>query len=776
MTGRPLGGLVADQYLEKDQDKQRTKETEARGHNWELLRQRAEEAGLYLQPLDSSAPSASRAILWVAEADLEDGAARHFDGQFLNISNPFADPRLRHWSGYSETLESRRARRAGIRRRFRDAHPVRMIPLAMYGLDHPHTPLLLVDFRGSGHPSAPRDRAENRRRRQLPAFSSFTGFGHLGFLAAKSSLMFIHARHGGATDRSARRRAFVFVRHAIGSTRTSTRSCARNCSRRIEKIDVNPIERPWDQEIRDGWQQYDALIAYARSTGLAREIDRTGATKCVRRSHGPAHGRCFMWLRSPRWACIGIRITIDQSQVAKLDQQRRDARLKLPAQSLSPPGQVGSPAASEADADSAPGSKPGPASDSRPGGSAAASSTSHRDPLALQRGVLQGQAKRLVLVKVDGLPADRIERLMEQNDPQTGRSVLPWMQYIFLERGAWARNFYVRGISLSAPSWSMLDTGQHLTIRGNAEFDRFIPRVYDYLNFFPFYRGYAELQRVDMPGVEVLDQFGIPLLLDQFPPEARYESMQLFQRGVRWTTLKNSAAKSVIRPVRELINEWETGFEMSPGIEKEQEKEIISALADPEILYLDFYLGDYDHSAHLTNDDSSQLVVIKRLDALLGRLWNAIQASPLAGETVLALVSDHGMNSKAGTYSQSYNLVKLFNSAEGGAHHVVTVRYPLTEYKLRGLDPFVSWVVNPSAESSYLRNQNDYPTALLDPDGNERASMQLRNSDLNAHPYPADAMETQRPHFGPTKSRSGRRLADHRSESSRVVEDLGAAQ
>ncbi len=394
--------------------------------------------------------------------------------------------------------------------------------------------------------------------------------------------------------------------------------------------------------------------------------------------------------------------------------------------------------------------------------------------MSLSAGAVQGQARRLVLVKVDGLPADRIERLMEQNDPQTGRSVLPWMQYIFRERGAWARNFYVRGISLSAPSWSMLDTGQHLTIRGNAEFDRFIPRVYDYLNFFPFYRGYAELQRVDMPAVEVLDQSGIPLLLDQFPPEARYESMQLFQRGVRWTTLKSSATKAVIRPVRELINEWETGFEMSPGIEKEQEKEIISALADPKILYLDFYLGDYDHSAHLTNDDSSQLVVIKRLDALLGRVWNAIQASPLAGETVLALVSDHGMNSKAGVYSQSYNLVKLFNSAEGGAHHVVTVRYPLTEYKLRGLDPFVSWVVNPSAESSYLRNQNDYPTALLDPDGNERASVQLRNSDLNA--IHILLLQWKRNDLSPTGRRAVRAAVFQINEANRPVWSQTLAQ
>ena len=346
-------------------------------------------------------------------------------------------------------------------------------------------------------------------------------------------------------------------------------------------------------------------------------------------------------------------------------------------------------------------------------------------------GLSNAQAKRLVLVKVDGLPADRIEQLIQQTDPETGRWVLPWMHHIFVEHGAWVQNFYVRGISLSAPSWSMLDTGQHLTIRANAEFDRLIPRVYDYLNFFPFYVGYAKLQRADMPGVEVLDQFGIPLLLDQFPPDARHESMQLFQRGVQWNTLKDSLKNQLARPARELINDWATGLEMAPGIDRQEEKELIADLANPNIQYLDYYLGDYDHTAHLTNDDPSQLAVIKHLDARLGRIWNAIQASPLATETVLALVSDHGMNSVPVTYSQGYNLVKLFNSAAGGGHHVVTVRYPLTEYKLSGLDPFVSWVVTPSADASYLRDQNDYPTALLDPDGNERASVSLRNSDLN---------------------------------------------
>jgi hypothetical protein len=340
-------------------------------------------------------------------------------------------------------------------------------------------------------------------------------------------------------------------------------------------------------------------------------------------------------------------------------------------------------------------------------------------------------AKRLVVIKVDGLPADFLARYIDRTDPSTGRYLLPWFHGIFIERGAVVDNFYVRGISLSAPSWSLLDTGRHLTIRGNAEFDRYYPRVYDYLNFFPFYVGSARSNRADMPGAEALDECGIPLLIDRFPYEARYEGMQLFQRGVHWRTLSDSLKSRIAKPVRDLIDEWQTGFDFSDAIMQQQERELIAKLADPAVLYLDYYTGDFDHVAHLTNDESAQLNELRSIDATVGHIWTAIGASPLAAQTVLALVSDHGMNSTPGVYSQGYDLVHFFNSPAGGAHHVITNRHPRDQYKLRGLDPFVSYVRTPSPSATYLADDKDYPTALLDLDGNERASVQLRNSDLN---------------------------------------------
>ncbi len=327
LAGHPLGGLVADESLPHDQEKQRTKQTETRGHNWELLRQRAEDTGLYLEPLAPAGPPASFAMLWVAQPDLEKAPTRSFDPQFLNISNPFCDDRLRHWGGYSEVWD---LDPDGVPASpdSADARPVRMIPLALYALDHPHTPLLLVDFRGSGQPRR-RELALKLAEDLTSGVLNLTGFGHVGYVALKASWTFIHGRHGGATNRSARRRAFVSVRNAVGSASNIDPKLRSELLGRIERVDVNPIERSWDHEVRDAWRQYDALLAYARSTQLAREVDRDRGDEMSAAVHGPV---ARMLLRVASIASGGLHThhdTMNESMVAKLDQQRRDAYLKL---------------------------------------------------------------------------------------------------------------------------------------------------------------------------------------------------------------------------------------------------------------------------------------------------------------------------------------------------------------------------------------------------------------------------------------------------------------
>lgn len=340
--------------------------------------------------------------------------------------------------------------------------------------------------------------------------------------------------------------------------------------------------------------------------------------------------------------------------------------------------------------------------------------------------------KRLVVLKVDGLPFGAVERFVRQRDPRTGKSVLPWFDHVFYEGGTRLSNFYVRGMSLSGPSWSLLDTGQHLQIKGNVEFDRYTLHPYDYLNFIPFWVANVGGARVDMPGPELLDEVGVPLLADAYPYDERFLSFQLYQRGTRWTTLQRGLQNKFARPPGELFDEWQLGLGARDILNAQMERELVEKLQDPRVRYLDFYSTDFDHAAHHNRDAATQLAALREMDALVGRVWTAVRRTPQAADTALVLVSDHGTNTDERVYSQGYNLVKLLGSAAGGGHHVVTKRRLLSDYALKGVYPFVPLIYTTTEESFYLRGQStSYPTALVDFDGNERAAIQLRDGDLN---------------------------------------------
>ena len=340
--------------------------------------------------------------------------------------------------------------------------------------------------------------------------------------------------------------------------------------------------------------------------------------------------------------------------------------------------------------------------------------------------------KRVVIVKIDGLPNDVVEKYVREKDAQTGKSVLPWIEEIFYQNGTRVSSFYSRGMSLSAPSWSLLDTGQHLQIKGNVEYDRLIFTSYDYLSVIPYLASYGRKERVDMTGMEVLDQLEMPVLSDAFPYEKRYTSFQIFQRGTDWGIFGKAFINLLPKNVSDFMDEWTLGYEFSKTTFNQHERDIVKKVTSlPKVDYFDFYNANFDHISHLNKSEDARLDTLKELDKSLGRIWTAIQNSQRGSETALILVSDHGFNADKDIYSQGFNLVKLLGSKAGGGHHVVTKRYLMLDYSVKGLNPFVPLITNESKESLYLKDKTDYPTVMLDFDGNERASLQLRDSDLN---------------------------------------------
>src|SRR5436190_490681 len=172
------------------------------------------------------------------------------------------------------------------------------------------------------------------------------------------------------------------------------------------------------------------------------------------------------------------------------------------------------------------------------------------------------RVKRLVMIKLDGVPVQFVDKFVREQDPKTGRSMLPWFEEVFYKNGTRVPNFYSRGMSLSGPAWGQIDTGQHLQIKGNVEYDRYTLRTYDYLGLIPFYTKAALKQQVDTPAVQVLDELHVPLLQDMFPYERQYTANQLYQRGVSWEVIGGGFMNVFPRGIRDVVDEWTMGFDL----------------------------------------------------------------------------------------------------------------------------------------------------------------------------------------------------------------------
>ena len=306
LAGKTLGGLVTTERLPEAYLKNRVQTEETRGHNWELLRQRAEANGLYFDPL-GFARSRTHALLWIAREDLvPNGQPHKWDGRFLGISDPFHDSRLKNWTGYTE-------------KRYFDASGLpldveaaagtpgatsrELIPLALYALEYPKVPLLLVDFRDTHKP---------KRREMLSlatgdAVSGVLGiskWGNWPYFAGSMTWNFVRSRHGDPNNRSARLKAFSQVRRWLTLDGSIDPALRADLQSRLEILGVNPLEDSVFEETEIAQRQYDALLRYAADPGgLPARLDRDRNAELATYRHGlPAR----TGLRLAKWSTFGI--------------------------------------------------------------------------------------------------------------------------------------------------------------------------------------------------------------------------------------------------------------------------------------------------------------------------------------------------------------------------------------------------------------------------------------------------------------------------------------
>lgn len=292
LTDKTFGGLLGNLHLQRYSEKEATRALDERGHNWELLRQRAEEESLYFEPLQMPDGGTTHALLWVARPDLEKKRNQPFNSRFLNIADPWTDKRLTNWKGHVETRYFDAEGRP-VSPETPGATAVEMIPLSLFGLDNPKIPMVLVDFRDALNP---KKREMSRRVLQDVTRNvlSFSAFGDPAYFLGRSLFDFVTGRRGMDINQPSRLRTYSQLKLLLSLNDSLDPDLRRQIDARLEKVSLNPLENDLAAESRLAVQQYDALVAYAeRSDGLPAKIDRDRRAELVPLEHGRAERVLF---------------------------------------------------------------------------------------------------------------------------------------------------------------------------------------------------------------------------------------------------------------------------------------------------------------------------------------------------------------------------------------------------------------------------------------------------------------------------------------------------
>lgn len=285
LSEKTFGGLVDDSNLQSYYAKRTTQTRDERGHNWELLRQRAESESLYFEPLLMPDGSATHALLWVAKRDLIKQQGSRYSGRFLNIANPWNDKRLLKWDGYVETryLDSENH---PVDSQTPGAEAVEMIPLGLYGLDNPKIPMLLVDFRDSYNPKK-REMSRRVLNDVTRNFLSLSKFGNLPFFLGRTVFDFVTGRRGIDINQPSRLHTYSQLKLLLALNTSMDPELRSELSGRLEKTSLNPFENDLNAEAKVALAQYDALLAFARNpNGLAVKIEQDRRAEMTPLKHG----------------------------------------------------------------------------------------------------------------------------------------------------------------------------------------------------------------------------------------------------------------------------------------------------------------------------------------------------------------------------------------------------------------------------------------------------------------------------------------------------------
>src|ERR1051325_1457027 len=322
LSDKTFGGLVDDSNLQSYYVKKTTQTRDERGHNWELLRQKAEAESLYFEPLTMPDGSATHALLWVAKRDVLSKQGSSYSGRFLNIANPWTNKRLLNWKGSVDTRYFD-SENQPVDSQTPGAQAVEMIPLGLYGLDNPKIPMLLVDFRDSYNPKK-REMSRRVLNDVTKNMLSLSKFGNLPFFLGRTVFDFTTGRRGMDINQPSRLHTYSQLKLLLALNTSMEPELRSELGGRLEKISLNPFENDLNAEAKIATEQYEALLAYAKDpNGLAAKLERDRRAEMLPLEHGDKAQLAFRMLNVLSFGRYVHREELTDDMEDRLDIARR---------------------------------------------------------------------------------------------------------------------------------------------------------------------------------------------------------------------------------------------------------------------------------------------------------------------------------------------------------------------------------------------------------------------------------------------------------------------
>jgi hypothetical protein len=161
-----------------------------------------------------------------------------------------------------------------------------MIPLALYGLDHPKIPALLIDFRKPLNAKA-RELSHIAFERVGTRIFTASPFANTAIRFGRIAARVATRRMGVDLFQPSRLQSYSQLKMVLSSNSGLSSTMRLEIGRRVESVAVNPLENDLTTEVALARSQYRALLEYAsRPDGLRFDVNRDRRAELTATSHG----------------------------------------------------------------------------------------------------------------------------------------------------------------------------------------------------------------------------------------------------------------------------------------------------------------------------------------------------------------------------------------------------------------------------------------------------------------------------------------------------------